>query len=56
MALSTRVDIQARDLSQRFGRTVALTGIDLAVAPGVFGLLGPTGPGRRRCRGRWRRS
>ena len=40
------VDVQARGLTQRFGRTQALNGIDLAVQPGVFGLLGPNGAGK----------
>ena len=40
------IDVQARALTQRFGRTQALNGIDLAVGPGVFGLLGPNGAGK----------
>ena len=36
-------------LTQRFGGKVAVEGLDLEVRHGeVFGLLGPTAPGRRR--------
>jgi ABC-type multidrug transport system ATPase subunit len=40
------IDVQAQALTQRFGRTQALSGIDLALGPGVFGLLGPNGAGK----------
>ena len=36
-----------RELSKRYGRTVALAGVDLAVEPGdLVGLLGPNGAGK----------
>ena len=39
--------IVAEGLVKRFGETVALAGIDLAVRTGtVFGLLGPNGAGK----------
>jgi ABC-2 type transport system ATP-binding protein len=38
--------IRTEDLGKRFGRTTALTGLDLSVAAGeVFGYLGPNGAG-----------
>jgi len=39
--------IMAEGLAKRYGNTVALDGIDLAVRTGsVFGLLGPNGAGK----------
>jgi ABC-type multidrug transport system ATPase subunit len=40
------VNVDARGLGQRFGRTTVLRGIDLRIGPGVFGLLGPNGAGK----------
>ncbi len=47
-AAATRADgIVARGLSKRFGDTIAVDDVDLAIAPGtVFGLLGPNGAGK----------
>ena len=46
-ARSTRRAVVAEGVHKRFGRTVALEGVDLAVAPGtVLGLLGPNGAGK----------
>ncbi len=39
--------IEAEGLVKRFGKTVAVDGVDLAVPPGmVLGLLGPNGAGK----------
>ncbi len=39
--------IQTRDLHKRYGRNVALHGLDITVTPGtVFGLIGPNGAGK----------
>ena len=39
--------IETRGLTKRFGRTLALDGLDLLVEPGqVFGFLGPNGAGK----------
>ena len=39
--------IQAEGLVKRFGKTMAVAGVDLTVRPGtVFGLLGPNGAGK----------
>lgn len=39
--------IRATDLTKHYGRTVALEGLDLEIAPGtVFGYLGPNGAGK----------
>ncbi|MDT7717453.1 MAG: type transport system ATP-binding protein, partial [Pseudonocardiales bacterium] len=39
--------VQGTDIRHRFGDTVAVDGVDLAVAAGaVFGLLGPNGAGK----------
>jgi ABC-2 type transport system ATP-binding protein len=44
---STRPAILAEGLVKRFGKTLALDGLDLEVAQGtVFGLLGPNGAGK----------
>lgn len=44
---NTALAIEADGLTKRFGQTVALDGIDLAVASGtVCGLLGPNGAGK----------
>src|SRR4051794_39337730 len=39
--------IQAEGLTKRFGKTIAVDGVDLAVRPGtIVGLLGPNGAGK----------
>ncbi len=38
--------VEARGLTQRYGLTQVLRGLDLAVGTGVFGLLGPNGAGK----------
>ena len=40
------VNVQTHGLTQRFGRTEVLHGLDLEVGTGVFGLLGPNGAGK----------
>ncbi|HLJ20483.1 MAG TPA: ABC transporter ATP-binding protein [Stellaceae bacterium] len=43
----TQTVIAARGLSKRYGRTVAVDGIDLEIRAGeIFGLLGPNGAGK----------
>ncbi len=45
--MSDAFAIDARGLVKRYGETVAVNGIDLAVKPGeIFGLLGPNGAGK----------
>jgi ABC-2 type transport system ATP-binding protein len=39
--------IQTNNLTRRFGKTVAVSGLDLSVRPGeIFGLVGPDGAGK----------
>ena len=38
--------VTLRGLSKRYGRSVALDGVDLDVGTGVVGLLGPNGAGK----------
>ncbi len=40
------MNVETAGLTRRFGRAVAVAGVDLAVGPGVFGLLGPNGAGK----------
>src|SRR6185437_14953113 len=40
------MNVEINDLSRRFGRTDAVTGVSLQAGPGVFGLLGPNGAGK----------
>ncbi len=40
------VNVRLQNLSQSFGKTAVLKGIDLDIGPGVFGLLGPNGAGK----------
>src|SRR5436309_7141154 len=40
------MNVEITDLTRRFGRTMAVTGVDLHAGPGVFGLLGPNGAGK----------
>jgi len=40
------MNVEITGLTRRFGRTVAVSGVDLAAGPGVFGLLGPNGAGK----------
>ena len=34
------------DLDKSYGRTLALSGVNLALSPGITGLLGPNGAGK----------
>ena len=40
------MNIEITGLTRRFGRTMAVAGVDLQAGPGVFGLLGPNGAGK----------
>src|SRR5690349_24656984 len=40
------MNVEIIGLSRRFGRTMAVAGVDLQAGPGVFGLLGPNGAGK----------
>ncbi len=40
------MNVQIHGLTQRFGQTLALGGVDLEIGPEVFGLLGPNGAGK----------
>ena len=40
------MNIDADQLTRRFGHTRAVAGVDLRVGPGVLGLLGPNGAGK----------
>ena len=45
--MSGPVIIEARGLTKRYGKTLAVNGVDLAICEGeVFGLLGPNGSGK----------
>ncbi len=40
------MNVEITGLTRRFGRTMAVAGVDLKTGPGVFGLLGPNGAGK----------
>jgi len=40
------MNVEITGLTRRFGRTLAVAGVDLRAGPGVFGLLGPNGAGK----------
>jgi ABC-2 type transport system ATP-binding protein len=40
------MNVEITGLTRRFGRTLAVAGVDLEAGPGVFGLLGPNGAGK----------
>jgi ABC-2 type transport system ATP-binding protein len=40
------MNVEIAGLTRRFGRTLAVAGVDLSAGPGVFGLLGPNGAGK----------
>jgi ABC-type multidrug transport system ATPase subunit len=40
------VNVEISDVTRRFGRAQAVTGVTLETGPGVFGLLGPNGAGK----------
>jgi ABC-type multidrug transport system ATPase subunit len=40
------MNVQVSGLSRRFGRALAVAGVDLQIGVGVFGLLGPNGAGK----------
>ena len=39
------MNVEITGLTRRFGKTMAVAGVDLLAGPGVFGLLGPNGAG-----------
>jgi ABC-type multidrug transport system ATPase subunit len=40
------MNVEITELTRRFGRTMAVAGVNLRAGPGVFGLLGPNGAGK----------
>jgi ABC-2 type transport system ATP-binding protein len=40
------MNVEITELTRRFGRTMAVAGVDLQAGPGVYGLLGPNGAGK----------
>jgi ABC-2 type transport system ATP-binding protein len=44
--LEAIMNVDITGLTRRFGRTMAVAGVDLHAGPGVFGLLGPNGAGK----------
>jgi ABC-2 type transport system ATP-binding protein len=40
------MNVQVSGLTRRFGRALAVAGVDLEIGAGVFGLLGPNGAGK----------
>jgi ABC-2 type transport system ATP-binding protein len=44
MASGTHVRVEG--VGKRYGGVAALAGLDLELAPGITGLLGPNGPAR----------
>jgi ABC-2 type transport system ATP-binding protein len=40
------MNVEITGVTRRFGRTTAVSGVDLETGPGVFGLLGPNGAGK----------
>jgi ABC-type transport system involved in cytochrome c biogenesis ATPase subunit len=40
------MNVEITGLTRRFGRTMAVAGVDLRAGPGVFGRLGPNGAGK----------
>jgi ABC-2 type transport system ATP-binding protein len=40
------MNVELAEVTRRFGRTRAVSGVDLVVGAGVFGLLGPNGAGK----------
>jgi ABC-2 type transport system ATP-binding protein len=40
------MNVEIIDVTRRFGRTQAVSGVSLEAGPGVFGLLGPNGAGK----------
>jgi ABC-2 type transport system ATP-binding protein len=40
------MNVEITGLTRRFGRNLAVAGVDLNAGPGVFGLLGPNGAGK----------
>jgi ABC-type multidrug transport system ATPase subunit len=40
------MNVDIRGVTRRFGRNLAVAGVDLETGPGVFGLLGPNGAGK----------
>src|SRR5580693_4882213 len=40
------MNVEITGLTRRFGRNLAVAGVDLRAGPGVFGLLGPNGAGK----------
>ena len=40
------MELEIRDLSKRYGKKTAVSGVELTITPGVWGLIGANGAGK----------